>query len=158
MSIVKSCESDSKEQDTALLWAAQAGSNSSLGRLLQGYRDYLNLLADDELGPDIRVKASASDLVQDSFLEARRDFGQFTGKSPEANEKRVCCPVVPSSSLHNGRVTCTACRPRPKLKSRRHSLVRGTPFGDTRWQTTTAKRLALESSLRPRGRPKKANK
>ena len=66
-----------------LLLAAQAGSNSALGQLLQGYRDYLNLLADEELGADVRVKAGASDLVQDSFLEAKRDFGQFTGKSSE---------------------------------------------------------------------------
>ena len=45
-----------------------------------------------------------------------------------------------------------------ELKSLRHSLSRGTPFGDTRWQTATAKRLGLESSLRPRGRPKNSNK
>lgn len=88
MSIVKSHESDSElhhsaDVASALLLAALAGSNSSLGQLLQGYRDYLNLLADDELGSAIKVKASASDLVQDSFLEAKRDFGQFTGKSPE---------------------------------------------------------------------------
>lgn len=88
MSIVKSHESDSELHHrenvaAALLLAARSGSNSSLGRLLQGYRDYLNLLADDELGSAIKVKASASDLVQDSFLEAKRDFGQFTGKSPE---------------------------------------------------------------------------
>jgi len=45
-----------------------------------------------------------------------------------------------------------------ELKSLRHSLGRGTPFGDTRWQTTTAKLLGLESSLRPPRRPEKANK
>ena len=45
-----------------------------------------------------------------------------------------------------------------ELKSLRHSLARGTPFGDTRWQTATARQLGLESSLRPRGRPKKPNK
>jgi RNA polymerase sigma-70 factor (ECF subfamily) len=87
MSIVESHESDSEhhpeEVDVALLLAAQAGSNSSLGQLLQSYQSYLNLLADEELGSAIKVKASASDLVQESFLEAKRDFGQFTGKSPE---------------------------------------------------------------------------
>lgn len=83
MTFVKSCESDSENQDAALLLAAQAGSNNSLGQLLQSYRDYLNLLADEELGAEIKAKASASDLVQDSFLEAKRDFGQFTGTSPE---------------------------------------------------------------------------
>lgn len=88
MTIFGSHESDSDlyhKEDVAaeLLLAAQAGSNSSLGQLLQGYRDYLNLLADEELGSAIKVKASVSDLVQDSFLEAKRDFGQFAGQSPE---------------------------------------------------------------------------
>ena len=32
---------------------------------------------------------------------------------------------------------------------------RGRPFGDPNWVTDTAKRLGLESTIRPRGRPKK---
>jgi putative transposase len=38
------------------------------------------------------------------------------------------------------------------------SIARGAPFGDAQWQTRTAARLGLESSLRPRGRPRKAEK
>jgi len=34
-------------------------------------------------------------------------------------------------------------------------IQRGAPFGTSRWQRTTAARLGLESSLRPRGRPRK---
>ena len=41
-----------------------------------------------------------------------------------------------------------------ELKSIRHSLTRGTPFGDSRWQIKTATQLGLESSMRPRGRPR----
>jgi len=37
----------------------------------------------------------------------------------------------------------------------RHSLRRGTPFGEPRWARQSAVRLGLESTLRPRGRPKK---
>lgn len=44
------------------------------------------------------------------------------------------------------------------LKALRHSLARGTPFGDTHWQTKTAAILGLESSPRPRGRPKQHKK
>ena len=44
-----------------------------------------------------------------------------------------------------------------ELKSLRHSLTRGTPFGDTRWQTTTNRQLGPASSLRPRRRPKIPN-
>jgi len=38
----------------------------------------------------------------------------------------------------------------------RRALLRGQPFGDPDWQTSTAGRLALGSTLRPRGRPRKA--
>ena len=38
----------------------------------------------------------------------------------------------------------------------RHSVNRSTPFGRAAWQRRTAKRLGLESSMNPRGRPRKA--
>jgi RNA polymerase sigma-70 factor (ECF subfamily) len=41
----------------------------------------LLLLANKELSPELRTKAGASDLVQESFLDAQRDFGDFHGKS-----------------------------------------------------------------------------
>jgi putative transposase len=37
----------------------------------------------------------------------------------------------------------------------RESLRRGRPFGDPLWMEQTARRLGLEASLRPRGRPRK---
>ena len=42
-----------------------------------------------------------------------------------------------------------------ELKALRQSGSRGTPFGGSRWQRVTVSRLGLESTLRPRGRPKK---
>jgi putative transposase len=45
-----------------------------------------------------------------------------------------------------------------ELKAIRQSIHRGTPFGDERWTKRVAKRLGLESSLRPRGRPRKQEK
>jgi len=40
----------------------------------------------------------------------------------------------------------------------RRSVDRGTPFGSDHWTRLAAKRLGLESTLRPRGRPKKGEK
>lgn len=37
----------------------------------------------------------------------------------------------------------------------RKSVNRGTPFGSSHWSRITARRLGLESTLRPRGRPRK---
>lgn len=41
-----------------------------------------------------------------------------------------------------------------ELRALRQSVTRGTPFGDADWQQSTAAQLGLESSLRPRGRPR----
>jgi putative transposase len=45
-----------------------------------------------------------------------------------------------------------------ELTALRRSVARGVPFGAESWQRQTAKRLGLESSLRPVGRPSKAEK
>ena len=43
-----------------------------------------------------------------------------------------------------------------ELARLRRSVERGTPFGGAEWMERTAKRLGLEASVRPRGRPRKA--
>ncbi|WP_010587412.1 sigma-70 family RNA polymerase sigma factor [Schlesneria paludicola] len=76
-------ETTENEANAARLLAiTKTGSGDALGPLLECYRTYLVLMADVELGPDLKVKASASDLVQESFLEAARDFSHFQGESP----------------------------------------------------------------------------
>src|SRR5215470_7553973 len=57
--------------------AAHAGSNEALGQALEACRGYLLLIAQRHL----EAKGGASDLVQETFLEAQRDFGQFRGTS-----------------------------------------------------------------------------
>jgi RNA polymerase sigma-70 factor (ECF subfamily) len=68
------------ENDAAhWLEEARGGSREALGRGLEGCRDYLLLIATQELDPALRVKGGASDLVQQTFLEAQRDFPGFRG-------------------------------------------------------------------------------
>jgi RNA polymerase sigma-70 factor (ECF subfamily) len=62
---------------------ARAGSLEALGRLVEEYRPYLLGIANDELEPDLRPKGGASDLVQESLLEATRDFAHFRGTNQE---------------------------------------------------------------------------
>lgn len=45
-----------------------------------------------------------------------------------------------------------------ELLALQRSIDRGAPFGDDRWSQRVANRLGLESSLRPRGRPRKQKK
>jgi RNA polymerase sigma-70 factor (ECF subfamily) len=63
------------------LAAARAGSREALGQVLETFRAYLLLVADRELDPKLRAKGGASDLVQETFLEAQRDFGGFQGRT-----------------------------------------------------------------------------
>ncbi len=64
-----------------LLGQAQAGSTESLGHLLQLYTNYLKLLVLAQLEKNLRVRVSPSDVVQETFFEAHRDFSQFRGHS-----------------------------------------------------------------------------
>ncbi len=59
--------------------AARAGSDEALGESLEACRAYLLLVAGRELDHDLVAKGGASDLVQETFLEAQRDFRQFNG-------------------------------------------------------------------------------
>jgi RNA polymerase sigma-70 factor (ECF subfamily) len=60
---------------------AQAGSREALGHALEACRSYLLLVADRELGQDLKPKGGASDLVQETFIEAQKDFARFQGKT-----------------------------------------------------------------------------
>jgi putative transposase len=44
-----------------------------------------------------------------------------------------------------------------ELAGVRQAVVRGSPFGSLSWQEQTARRLRLDFTLRPRGRPRKAS-
>ena len=63
------------------LSAARAGSSEALGQALDECRAYLLQIAREELGSELQAKGGASDLVQDTFLEAHRSFGRFHGES-----------------------------------------------------------------------------
>jgi RNA polymerase sigma-70 factor (ECF subfamily) len=62
-----------------LFHQARAGDGPALGRLLEFYRAYLLVLARVQLGRRLQGKVDASDVVQEAFLGAWRDFAQFRG-------------------------------------------------------------------------------
>lgn len=74
----------------------------------------------------LRLKGRRSAVLADSPVPLRNDWPAFVGAPQTVAE----------------------------LERLRHSVNRGTPFGDDGWVRETATRLGLESSLRPRGRPK----
>jgi RNA polymerase sigma-70 factor, ECF subfamily len=62
-----------------LLQEARAGDSDHLGRLLEHYQRYLTLLAQVQIGKRLQGKVDAADLVQETFLDAHRNFSRFEG-------------------------------------------------------------------------------
>lgn len=65
--------------DSILEWIrlARGGSAEAVGHLLETFRPYLLLVANEELPAWLRGKAGASDLVQETFLQAQGHFDRF---------------------------------------------------------------------------------
>jgi len=64
-----------------LLAEVRGGRREELGTLLQLYRNYLHLLARTQVDLHLQRRADPSDLVQETFLDACRDFEQFRGST-----------------------------------------------------------------------------
>lgn len=66
-------------------WLAQArsGSLEALGRVLEACRGYLLTVAEQDLDANLRAKGGASDLVQQTYLEAQQDFRRFRGNTED---------------------------------------------------------------------------
>jgi RNA polymerase sigma-70 factor (ECF subfamily) len=55
--------------------------NEDASRMLDGFRQYLLMIANEVIGRELQAKLGASDLVQDTFLEAQRHIHMFRGKT-----------------------------------------------------------------------------
>jgi RNA polymerase sigma-70 factor (ECF subfamily) len=69
----------SADNISTLISEARQGQEEVRGSLLESYRHYLTLLARSQLSRTLQVRASPSDVVQETFLEAHRDFEKFRG-------------------------------------------------------------------------------
>jgi RNA polymerase sigma-70 factor (ECF subfamily) len=64
-----------------MLRDARQGRPEALGRLLDYYRPYLRLLARLHVAARLQKEVDASDVVQETFLDAARDFPRFRGST-----------------------------------------------------------------------------
>jgi RNA polymerase sigma-70 factor (ECF subfamily) len=62
---------------------ARLGSDEAMGRLVEVCRDYLLLVADRELGRELRSKAGVSDVVQETLMKACRSLPAFRGETEQ---------------------------------------------------------------------------
>jgi RNA polymerase sigma-70 factor (ECF subfamily) len=73
----------SRQQIESLIGEARLGSGVALGQLLEACRHYLTDQARRQVVPGLKCKVSASDLVQETSLDAHRDFASFRGQCLE---------------------------------------------------------------------------
>lgn len=67
--------------DGAKADGAETLTGSQVGRALESYRAYLNLLVRIQIGRGLQAKVDASDLVQETLLEAHRHLPGFRGRT-----------------------------------------------------------------------------
>jgi RNA polymerase sigma-70 factor (ECF subfamily) len=94
-------------QPDLLLARARGGDETALGGLLDLYRNYLRLVARTLIGQSLRVRLDASDLVQETFLKAHREFRQFLGSSePELTAwlRQILVRTLANQARHHRRV------------------------------------------------------
>ena len=64
-----------------LIAQAREGDSSAITRLVDCYRDYLLLVANQELDSELNAKLGASDVVQQSMVDLHQNLDQFRGQS-----------------------------------------------------------------------------
>src|SRR5581483_10881364 len=92
---------------------ARKGAGDAVGWILEVCRPYLLRIANQELDTDLQAKVAPSDLVQETCLEAQRDFRQFRGSSEQ--ELRAWLRQV---LLHN------LCHLRQRFATERRAVTR----------------------------------
>jgi RNA polymerase sigma-70 factor, ECF subfamily len=78
-----SSASSSRLKANSLISRARRGSKSSLGSLLEQYRNYLVVLAATQIDKRLQPRVSPSDVVQETMLRAHKNFGQFRGTTEQ---------------------------------------------------------------------------
>jgi RNA polymerase sigma-70 factor (ECF subfamily) len=98
-----------------LLRRARDGDEDACGLLLEAYRGYLTILARMQMDPNLQGKVDPSDVVQEAFLEAHRDFPQFQGQT-EAELRAWLRRVLATSLADQSRRYLGTRRRDPRLE------------------------------------------
>ena len=94
-------EHDQGDSFEILIERARSNDQEALEQLVHRYRNYLLLLANNDMDQALRPKLGASDVVQQSMLAIHQNFPQFRGNS--ANEFKAWIRRILQNDLFNAR-------------------------------------------------------
>jgi putative transposase len=127
------------------------------GHLYQGIYKSFPIQADDHLLTVLRyVEGNPVRPGLVSRAEHWRWSSLWRRLDPDQNEDKPALSPWPIPRPKDWVARVNRALSRKDLEALRVSVNRGRPFGGEDWQRRAAKRLGLESTFRPRGRPKKA--
>jgi putative transposase len=138
-------------------WHAHHHS-AGTGHLYQGRFKSFPVAADDHLYTVLRYverNALRANLVKRAEDWRWSSLWRRTCKDPAQRAILTDWPVAETGDWIR---RVNQAQTEAELKALRGSVMRGSPFGSDLWARRTAKRLGLEYTLRPRGRPRKKGK
>ncbi len=128
---------------------------NSSGHVWQGRFKVFPIQQDEHLGTVLRY-VERNPLR--AGLVARAEEWLWSSLSAVRHEDHPVLHPGPVPRGRNWKQWVNGAETELELTALRTCIARGTPLGTPRWQHTTARRLGLESSLHPRGRPRKGAK
>ena len=95
--------------------------------------------------------------VRANFTELAEDWqwGSAFARQQHMQDRRWLAIPDDPCLPRNWRSWVNKAETEAEVKAIRNCVHRGTPYGDDRWMLSSTVRLSLESTIRPRGRPKK---
>jgi len=128
---------------------------SGTGHLYQGRFKSFPIQCDEHLW--IAMRYVERNPLRANFVERAEDWiwssAHLRRNSPE-QRRWLATPVDPPLP-RQWRSWVNKAESEAELTALRHCIQRGLPFGDDRWVRSSIVRLGLESTARPRGRPRK---
>lgn len=128
---------------------------SGTGHVYQGRFKSFPIQRDEHLL--IAMRYVERNPVRANYVELAEEWqwgSAYARQQPEDKRRWLTAPVNPPLP-RQWRSWVNKAETDAEVKSLRHCIQRGLPFGDERWVKSSSVRLNLESAIRPRGRPRK---
>lgn len=144
-------ENSEKPDISTLIDRARDGDPNARERLFELCRSYLGFVARSQVESWLRVKVDASDLVQQTMLEAHRDFERFQGGSEKewlAWLRKILSNNAADFVRHYRGTAKRQARREVRFRDPADSMARGAPEPAAPGMTPSQEFLQIDNELR----------